>query len=269
MQYFLRIKLLSFLLAINLICFSQQQIIPVFTIYSVPPNIEPAKLKLNDDIKSATTKDEVKKILKAKIANFKTGRILVIYNRNQWFTIYPDMKQEVTKDIIVTQTKGIEKINIDYKSDFRKLFKDTLVILDTLSLKVFLQDEDNYINTNYYFNYICGNSKKEIRSFIPVKDDKKLLICHDIFNSCKTNRISIKLYNKADEYQILGDCLLVFLTKEEKEELKQVAQQFLNEGNMDVQKAAENVCSFINTYYGTVQQNAVTELLNNILITKQ
>lgn len=203
---------------------------PIFQVVHLPRKTEYSKEKLNEEISKAKDKEAVRRILRLK--NFPSAQIILQVtnkdNKLSWWTINTTTSYEREDQDVILQSKTAHIVlaggtvadstvvipKVQYPGDFNTIFKDTLLLVDTLLINLQLQNDD-YPRDGYQFNYACSNGKIG-REKIPV-NDRKMMIAPGLFESCKENYQAFSLYNKKHPSERLAYCITRFLTSEEKE----------------------------------------------------
>ena len=182
---------------------------------------------MNADISNARTKEKVLSILAAREIPDGGGNIVIKIKRNNryfWWTISKYNSRE-TEGNIILQSKSYASETIYNIDDFKILFKDTLVLFDTLTIPLFVQDA-GYPDTAYYITYNCTDGRPFSRK-IPL-DNWKLIFSIDLFSDCPTNSHDIVIRNNSSPQKIISECQLVFLNEEQRDLLLDIGQSYKN-----------------------------------------
>lgn len=208
---------------------AQQKKGPQFTVVHLPRKTGYSKAKLNEEIATANNKELVRKILKLK--NFPPATIIIRIQTDSshitWWTLNSSSKIDREDDNIILQSRNSTSLKFYRLSDFKNLFKDTLVLLDTLTIELFLHDED-YPEDKFFISYNCKAKKATIEK-IPL-EEWKLIFTKELFQACPDNFSLTKIYNENNPGRTLGSAYIRFLSEEQKEALLSFAS-FSKEAN--------------------------------------
>lgn len=212
---------------------------PAFQVVHLPRKTEYSKDKLNEEVTKAKDKEAVRRIIRLK--NFPSAQIIIQIknkdNQYSWWTLNTTTGYEKEDNDIILQSKTGHIVKSDsaakhkaaripvvqHPGDFNKIFKDTLLLADTLFVSLELNDNDHPYD-GYQFTFACSNGKIGSEK-IPAKN-KKLVLAGSLFQSCNENFQAFSLYNKKNPSERLAYCIIRFLTAEEKEAILSMASYY-------------------------------------------
>ncbi len=196
--------------------------VPMFQVIHLPRKAGYSKVKLNAELAPLKDKEAVKKLFRSK--NFPLQTSIVLYvnranNQSAYWTINTSSPNDKEDNRIILQSRDNTTTKFFKLSEFRNFFKDTLVIIDTLAIELFIRDED-YPDDQYVLSSVCGktNQKKKIAF-----DKGKLIFSKMLVNDCKEQLSLIALYNNNNPDRVLASCKLNFLATDQKEMLLSMA----------------------------------------------
>ena len=131
-----KIFLFAIILTLTTAIYGQGGQDDTFQLAHFPRSYGISKQQLNADISNATTKEKVLSILAAREIPDGGGNIVIKIKRNNryfWWTISKYNSRE-TEGNIILQSKSYASETIYNIDDFKILFKDTLVLFDTLTI---------------------------------------------------------------------------------------------------------------------------------------
>jgi hypothetical protein len=203
----------------------QLQVQPKFVVSTLPARTKYNKANLNQEISVLTSKEAIRKFFvhdkKFSITNFVV-RIEEPKGNFRWWYLDDNPKREREGDkTIVSQSKALEKAEVNSVSDFRIFFKDTLVLLDSLALDLYLQDK-NYPNNQFAISFSCD--QRNIQQNL-IQDKAKLWVTPSLFSTCSSIG-KTRFFNRANPTRELAIVQLSFLTPEQKEMLCDVAYSY-------------------------------------------
>ncbi|HWR34184.1 MAG TPA: hypothetical protein VN451_11685, partial [Chitinophagaceae bacterium] len=221
---------------------------------------EYSKDKLNEEVNKAKDKEAVRRIIRLK--NFPSAQLIIqVQHKNKifsWWTINTTTGYEREDDDIILQSKTSWNEKKDQTAvrqpgdslvwkvkslaDFKDVFRDSLVLLDTLYIEPHLQNEE-YPNDGYKIAYVCKNGRI-VNEKIPSYKGK-LVLTSSLFNSCDEAASFVALSNKKNKADVLVSAYLRFLSAEEKEAILAMADLFkkTNPGS-DIETVARFVAAY-------------------------
>ena len=139
--------------------------------------------KLQTEISSQKSLDDVKRLVRKKITDTK-GTIVVVYKVGQlyyrWERRMSVQPEESTDEWIVLGGRG-SGLKVLQLRHFADIFTNKVVIIDTMAISVTLQNHD-YTIKEFMLKYSCG--EKEVMIPIPVINEHELIITQDLFANC-------------------------------------------------------------------------------------
>ncbi|HVF96881.1 MAG TPA: hypothetical protein VM871_06160, partial [Flavisolibacter sp.] len=201
---------------------SAQPAAPLFQVIHLPRKAGYSKQKLNAELAALTNKEAVKKLLKSK--NFPPQTSVVIYinrpsNGSTYWTVNTSLPSDREDSQIILQSRNSTSTRFFALSEFKEFFRDTLAIIDTLQIELFVRDKD-YPDENYVLSSFCG--KEVQKKKIPFRDGK-LIFTKELLSDCKEGVPSITIYNNNNPQRVLTSCKMVFLTTDQQEALLSMA----------------------------------------------
>ena len=223
---------------------------PKFTVVHLPRKLNYDKAKLNEELSTATSKEAVRKILRVK--NFRAALIIIQIQQDslaRTWTINTGSKTEADHDNIILQSRGSSTTRFYKISDFKNFFRDTLVLFDTLTIELYIHDED-YPDDQYYLAYTCG-TKTLSRQKIPF-DNFKLVFSKALLMGCADKPIEAGIYNYKTPDRMLASGKIAFLTEEQKEALLDIAGFYKKQNpSYTTKELANQVTSYCSKNFGT------------------
>lgn len=194
----------------------------MFQVIHLPRKAGYSKQKLNTELAALKSKDAVKKLLKSK--NFPAQTSIVIYinrpaNGSAYWTLNTSSPTDREDSQIILQSRGGTATKFYTLGEFKDFFKDSLALIDTLQLELFIRDEA-YPDNRYVLSSFCGKTAGKKK--IPFEEGK-LIFTPSLLSDCKDAIPSISIYNENNSQRILASCRLAFLTAEQKETLLSMA----------------------------------------------
>ena len=161
-------------------------------------------------------------MLRAK--NFPAETAVVIQvnrvnNQSAYWTINTSSPTDKEDNRIILQSRDNTTTKFFKLSEFKSFFKDTVAIIDTLGIELFIRDED-YPDDQYSLSSACGKNVQKKK--IPLYQGK-LIFAKELINNCKGELSSITIYNNNNPERRLASCKLTFLTPEQQEALQSMA----------------------------------------------
>jgi hypothetical protein len=221
-----------------------------YTVEYLPKKAGLSKATLNKELQSAHDREDVRKVLrKMNLSSFLI--IIEVQNNDQtlWWTLHgSDTKTEPAG--VVLQSRNITSLRLYKLSDFKNIFRDTLVLLDTLALELYTHDP-SYPDDQFCFLYSCGD-KPESLAAIPLSKNK-LVISNDLFASCPHGPLPVRLISKANPDRIIASSHLLFLDADEKDALRGMADWYRqNFPGSQVKEIAGFVAAYSQTSFGSL-----------------
>ena len=195
---------------------------PMFKVIHLPRKAGYSKEKLNTELASLKDKEAVKKLLRAK--NFPAETAIVIQvnrsnNQSGYWTINTSSPTDKEDNRIILQSRDNTATKFFKLSEFKSFFRDTVAIIDTLGIELFIRDED-YPDDQYSLSSTCGKNMQKKK--IPLTKGK-LIFTNGLITNCKGQLSSIRIYNNSNPDRLLASCKLVFLNPEQQETLLSLA----------------------------------------------
>lgn len=221
-----------------------------FTVIHLPRKLNYDKTRLNAELATATNKEAVRKILRLK--NFRAALIIIQIKEDsltRTWTINTGSNTESDHDNIILQSRGSTNTRFYKIGDFKNLFRDTLALFDTLTIELYIHDED-FPSDQYYLAYTCG-SKILSRQKIPF-DNWKLVFSKALLTGCFDKPIEATIYNYKTPDKLLASGKIAFLTDEQKEALLGIAAFYKQQNPGATNKELANqVNSYCSKHFGT------------------
>jgi hypothetical protein len=266
MRKLLRVTARSVLLLIWVValcsCFSvvsAQTASRIFQIIHLPRKAGYSKEKLNSELAALKDKEAVKKLIRYK--NFPSETILVLQvnrpgNLATYWTINTSAPSDQEDKRIILQSRDNNSTRFYKLSAFKTFFKDTVAILDTLAIDLFIR-EDAYPDDGYILSAQCGRSLHT--RTIPWQNGK-LFFTKNLIDSCEKQPLAISINNRSNPGRTLASCKLVFLSRDDKERLLSIASAVVATEPATIDKdVAAIVHGYALNYYGRL---SFSQLLN-------
>jgi hypothetical protein len=221
-----------------------------FQVIHLPRKANYSKDKLNTELSSLKDKEAVKKLLRSK--NFPANTSLIIYisrpnNQSSYWTINTSSPGDKEDNRIILQSRDNATTKIFKLTEFKNLLKDTLAIIDTLSLELLIRDDD-YPGDEYTLSSLCGKTKTE--STIPFVDGK-LVFTKDLLKGCNGNVAVSTLHHQNNHERKLASFQMNFLSAEQKETILSMAGfMAVEEPKKDTKEIALVVYGYALNHYG-------------------
>jgi hypothetical protein len=234
---------------------------PTFKVIELPNKLNYDPAQLDRDIGSFTTKEQVKQFLRLK--NFGDAEILFLIHQPpnadiHWrINIGTNLDKEI---IIVLQSKNLELEQINTESDFRRFFKDTLILLDPLKMDLYLNDTTFPVN-QYFISYSSSQGKKTIKP-IPFHNNQ-LIFTADLLKESNNGNGNVVIFNKKAPEKALSTTYLRFATPKEEETLNKIAQHYRQQNKNITEKEIADILSkyaeaaFGRVYYPQLKQYTI------------
>lgn len=235
----------------------------MFQVIHLPRKAGYSKQKLNAELAVLKNKDAVKKLLKSK--NFPPQTSIVIYinrpaNGSAYWTINTSSPTDREDSQIILQSRGGTATKFYTLGEFKDFFKDSLALIDTLQLELFIRD-DAYPDNRYVLSSFCGKTAEKKK--IPFEEGK-LIFTPALLSDCKDAIPSVSIYNENNSQRILASCRLAFLTAEQKETLLSMAG-FIKDGDpaKDIKEIALQLWGYSLHRYGKLLYPQLLNWLQN------
>ena len=243
-------KLLHLLLLISIpvLLHAQSNGKPLFRVLRMFGEFSYSKTQLSAELAAAKNRKEALDIIRSKKKSLGTITIAVSQGANTyyWYPLMDGKIQETEDDHIVLQSRNSTSLNFYQLSDFKTLFRDTLVLLDTLSVKLYLHN-DNYPDDKFVILSRCNNGP-DITTPIPISGER-LLIIPGLVRDCR----DISIINLENPDRTLAVCRLRFLTNTEKDDLLGLAKDIQqDQPAMPTKEKAALLENYIQMKYGAV-----------------
>jgi hypothetical protein len=218
----------------------------LFKVVSMLGDFNINKTQLNAALASATSKEVVKKIIREKKLTAGTIVIKVIPPAGDFYYWPLGLGRADEDDHIVLQSRTSTSLNFYQLVDFKTLFKDTLVLLDTLSITMYLHDDD-YPDNNFVVIDRCNKVAPRPKA-IPLCGDK-LLIVSGLIEDCN----EIFIFNTSNNDRELAHCWMRFLNQNDKEQLQKLSRDLqADQPTLKLNEKAMALDGYIRLKYGTV-----------------
>lgn len=238
----------------------------VFNTVSVPRKTGYTRQSLDQELVNLSNKEEVRALLKAnkKLRDVSlTFDVRLSNGVKYYWRVNANGGTDLQDDFLITRSKNIASSRIFKLSDFATLLKDTIVLLDTLKIEMFLKD-DAYPPDAFILEYKCG---KKIKKFQIPFTNSYLLLPPAIITDCK-NVGEIKLYNSLNVYRTITRFRIIFLDEFQKEDLLCFAQyQKIADPDLPFKDLLYRVATYSTRLYGAANllqlNNWLTSELND------
>ena len=209
-------------------------------------------MKLNVELAPLKDKEAVKKLFRSK--NFPSQTSIVLYisrsnNQSAYWTINTSSPTDKEDNRIILQSRDNTTTKFYKLSEFRIFFKDTLAIIDTLRIELFIGDND-YPDDQYILSSVCDkkSQKKKI-----TYSNGKLIFTKRLVDDCKEDLSLVTLYNDNNPERILASCKINFLTEYQKEMLLSMAGFIkVEEPGKDLKDVALLLYSYSLNHFGRI-----------------
>lgn len=225
---------------------------PRFTVVKMADKLKYSKDQLNKELQGISSKDQVKKLLKAK--QLTDGRIVFKCNKSEsdytWWTVNLAKNLDIEDDHIVLQTRNVFTSKFYKLDDFKSLFRDSLVLVDTLAISLYIHNTD-YPDDAYLAKISCGTAAV-LSQRIPLKGNL-ILFTPQLVAACEQTPVSIAIVNTSNPERTLAACKLVFLQTEDLAELEAMgAELMVMQPGISHKEISANLSSYIHKHYGNV-----------------
>lgn len=236
-----------------------------FVVVSLPAKCNYSKEKLNQEIRLLSSKQQVRQFIALK--KFPPVPIIIkINDRNNgsapYWTYNVFQEKEIIDDHVSFESKNIVSVKFYKISDFKTVFKDTLVLLDTIKIELYLHNPA-YADDAFVLEDYCGNKKMSNQS-IPV-DGVYLTILPTMLSQCGKGLSKIRIFNRESSQRTIAFCHLKFLSPDEKQQLHDIYSDLQIQFPTHTAKQLQSLLdSFIRKNYGTVYFPHLTRWLRSI-----
>ena len=196
--------------------------LPLFQVIHLPRKAGYSKEKLNTELAPLKDKEAVKKLLRYK--NFPAETTLVLQVARPggvvtYWTLNTSAPTDKEEARIILQSRDNESTRFYKLGGFKTFFKDTVAVLDTLSIELLIHD-DAYPDDGYRLSLSCGKGL----SVAPIPlHDGKLMFTQALAQPCAGQGFAATIYNRNNLGRMLAQCRLYFLTPDDKERLLSIA----------------------------------------------
>lgn len=268
-QFLINIILaISLLLVSNQAVFCQSQVDPktVYSLSFLPRKAGGDVVALEKELASAKSRDAVRNIIFKQRLNPCCEVVILettATKRQVWWFINLGKKTESFSDFTVLRSKSITQATVSRVAAFKEIIKDTLLLLDTLSIAIKLRDA-GYSDSAFVLEKTCNG--KTSTATAPVGDENSLLF-YPAMVSCESGYEQITLVNNFNRERKLATAIITSLNPEQEALIKAIAADCLKR---NPNSNAEDFEDFINevmcTKVGVPQRKALhTWLLRNNL----
>lgn len=221
----------------------------VFKVLSLPAKLNYSKEALDKEIARATSKAQVRRIILSK--KFAPARIVLLVQPPQGnpplWTLNIGNGTEIFDDQIDIMSRHPVFTTFYRLDDFQRLFKDTLLLLDTLRITMQIKDPA-YPPDQYMLQQQCG-IQASTRAF--PYNGTELYLGPQLASLCDTGFTDIHIFHASRPDRYLAGCQLRFLDPEERKELEMVARGIKAAyPRMDIQDLTLVLDSFTYKNYG-------------------
>lgn len=220
------------------------------------------KEKINNDLKGAKDLKSALKTLKQHTAKCNEVGVLLLKETASTGTNYYYFNTATgtfnnNMSLSTTSTKGANnKIELFNKSDFKKVFSDTLVILDSLSLQI--ASSINLPLNNYFITR--DSSKIELR--VPTYQNK-IYITSNIIKTGNYEKITLR--NKSLSPGVsLANCHIYIIDKREEKTIINTLKDIIASDNIPTNKQYNLCLNFIYNIYGKPALSTVDKLFKEV-----
>ena len=239
-----------------------------FYIISLPAIIHYDKNRLNLELATLTEPEAVLTLIRSK--NFPAAKLLVGIQKDSLTSIpwtIPTTKAgtAVNPNRIVLQSKDIPVSRVTDPADFKKLLRDTLVIIDSLALELAIHDDD-FPPALYQLQSACvAGAGKSFSTLLPYRDEQLIFLPKSVA-SCNDGMVNIKLINKESQERVLASCRIIFLNREQKETLLNwaafIKASYPSKSNKEI---AESASEYVSNNFGHLPFDLLVEWLQTNL----
>lgn len=237
----------------------------MYQVVHLPRKAGYSKEKLNSELATKTKNADVKQLLKSK--NFPNGTTVVIRinkpnnQRTLWTIPLGSGVSDKEDNNIVLRSKDNATTKFFKISDFKGFFKDTVAIIDTISIELFIRD-DRYPDDQYQLVTSCNGSTTQ-KSNIPFSKGK-LVFTNGLISNCTTQPVSTTIINASEPAKTLASFYLSFLTADQKETLIDMAAYYKEQEPQSTSKEiVQLVANYATAYMGKLYFPQLVALLNN------
>lgn len=190
-----------------------------YTVSWIPRKLNYNPEQLNLELKNATTRDEARKIIKLK--QFKNARIIILErvdgNPPVWWFISTEQYQEKSEEFDVLRSKGRHNYTVEELSDLKELITDTLVLLDTINIRIKLRDQ-SHKGLSYLLKFSCSNEGP----YTLVDKDPSLIYLFPEQIRCKERYVRFELLNGIGSKTLLASAVIFRPDEDDKDMLKHI-----------------------------------------------
>lgn len=249
MPKFLVLIAASLLLTNHTICQPAKE--SFFQLIYLSNDISYSAAKLSDEIKKVKSLDTVKAIVRNRITENK-GYIVISYLKNgvyyRWQRRMGQVPEESTEKWDIFGTRGGDLTVITRPEQFSRFFYDTLIIIDTLNLRVTDRSRSG-MEQAYSIWYNCGDTTLE--ESVPVWDFNKLQFTASLLNRCEGRAAYMRLFHISQPSVALASCTLFFPEPELKQEWLAIAKGLKkSRPSLITSEVAGYLYSYIHKKYG-------------------
>lgn len=221
---------------------------PLFRVLRMFGDFSYTKSQLSAELAQVKTRKQALDIIRAKTKSSGTITIAVSQGGNTyyWYPLMDGKIRDNEDDHILLQSRNSSSANFYQLSDFKALFRDTLVLLDTLSIKLYLHNE-RYPDDKFVVLPRCNNTPV---TPVPIPlADSRLLIVPGLVSGCN----EISMINLENPDRTLAACRLRFLDKTQQQDLSGLAQDIReDQPALTTKETAAILENFIRLKYGAV-----------------
>jgi hypothetical protein len=262
----LKLMLTPIIVMIALAGMARQQQQSSFCLFYLSNEIKINVHKLDNQIKTAKSLQEVKQIILKSITD-KKGNVIVVFKMGgrlfRWERIFGPKPKEYLDDWAILGTRGIGVIKIVDPLKFGEVLRDTIVIIDTFKVMAAFNDPSFPVE-NYKMKYNCGKRLNIVD--IQVASKKVLLFLSKPFNRCNCNFSQVSLYNFYADSSSLCSFSVFTPTKETLFEWLSIAQQLKNYlPSPDMETIASYMTAYVKRKYGNCSPDQMEQWLNKRL----
>ena len=221
-----------------------------FTILSIRRKATIDKTALNEKLKGARSRAEVSKILLNHLGGTRDAVVRILERKGKdsylWWTFDNSNSKQSGSQLTVMGTRALNDDETIYKRyQFREIFRDTLVVIDTLKLKLALRDV-TYPADQYYLQL---NNTADRRS-IPVLNGRELCFTTLVLDGTIGHYRKVSLHNEADTARTLSSGYLLCVDDSFKEELESLIRALRLDKITDPGELADYAQEYLRQHYG-------------------
>lgn len=206
---------------------------------------------LEREMAGATSEQEVEAALRAALIGLDHGQVTYLVKEadDRWRErVYSVGQGRSAPALTATlSSRGVDE-PLRTRASLRALFKDTLVVLDTLRVRLEL---DPPLPLEEFRLYWAGSSVEPVKAGLVFEDDGDLLITRGSFPGHDGNDVELFLKHSRWPKEAMGPCHLKFLGAEERSALQEVwCGERDRVPDADPEQAARFLHDLVDAWYG-------------------